>query len=162
MIEPWTPEADATVVTRVLEAGGEIICTATCENMSYSPSSNTSSTGIIHNPYAEGYSAGGSSYGVGALVGSRLGYADMEIGVDQGGSIRIPAATSGCVGLKPTQGLVPYTGVVSSEAVMDYMGPIYKTVMEVAVLLEVIAGRHGLDDCAVGAQNRERLNIRRI
>ncbi|KAL3426369.1 Amidase [Phlyctema vagabunda] len=152
MVEPWIPQVDATVVTRILEAGGEIIGTATCENMSYSPMSDTSSTGIIHNPYAEGYSAGGSSSGVGALVGSPQNYVDMGVGADQGGSIRIPSAMSGCVGLKPTHGLVPYTGIVTSEAVMDHVGPICKNVMDVAVLLEVLAGRDGVDDRAVGAQ----------
>jgi len=135
MVSPWIPESDATVVSRILEAGGEIIGTATCENMSHSPSSNTSSTGAVHNPYAEGYSAGGSSSGVGALVGSPKNLVGMGIGADQGGSIRIPAAMSGAVGLKPTHGLVPYTGIVSSEAVMDHVGPICKNVMDVAVLL---------------------------
>jgi amidase len=152
MIEPWIPDADSTVVTRILEAGGEIIGTATCENMSYSPASNTSATGTIHNPYAHGYSSGGSSSGVGALIGSPDNLCDMGIGADQGGSIRIPAAMSGAVGLKPTHGLVPYTGIVTSEAVMDYVGPICKNVMDTAILLEVIAGRDGLDDRAVGAQ----------
>ncbi|RDW84803.1 hypothetical protein BP6252_02393 [Coleophoma cylindrospora] len=152
MIEPWVPKADATVVTRILEAGGEIIGTATCENMSYSLMSHTSSTGIIHNPYGEGYSAGGSSSGVGALVGSPENYVDMGVGADQGGSIRIPSAMSGCVGLKATHGLIPYTGIVTSEAIMDHVGPICKNVMDVAVLLEVIAGRDGVDDRAVGAQ----------
>lgn len=152
MISPWVPEADATVVTRILEAGGEIIGTATCENMSYSPASNTSAQGAIHNPYAHGYSAGGSSSGVGALVGSPEGLCDMGIGADQGGSIRIPATMCGAVGLKPTHGLVPYTGIVTSEAVMDHVGPICKTVTDLAVLLEAIAGRDGVDDRAVGAQ----------
>ena len=152
MVSPWVPESDATVVSRILEAGGEIIGTATCENMSYSPASNTSSAGAVHNPYGKGYSAGGSSSGVGALVGSPENLVDMGIGADQGGSIRIPAAMNGAVGLKPTHGLVPYTGVVSSEAVMDYVGPICKNVMDVAILLEAIAGRDGLDDRAVGAQ----------
>ena len=120
--------------------------------MSYSAWSNTSAAGTIHNPYAEGYSAGGSSSGVGALVGSPMGLVDMGIGADQGGSIRIPAAMCGAVGLKPTHGLVPYTGVVTSEAVMDHVGPICKNVMDVATLLEAIAGRDGVDDRSVGAQ----------
>jgi amidase len=158
MVSPWVPESDATVVSRILEAGGEIIGTATCENMSYSPSSNTSATGAVHNPYAKGYSAGGSSSGVGALVGSPDNWVDMGIGADQGGSIRIPAAMSGAVGLKPTHGLVPYTGIVSSEAVMDYVGPICKNVMDVAVLLEAIAGRDGLDDRTEGAQRCGEIN----
>lgn len=88
MIEPWILEAAATVVTRILEAMGETIGTATCENISYSPLSNTSSTDTVHNSCAENYSAGGSSSGVGALVGSNEGYVDMGIGADQGGSIR--------------------------------------------------------------------------
>jgi amidase len=152
MVEPRIPESDATVVSRILEAGGEIIGTATCENMPYSLSSNTSSTEVVQNPYAHGCSAGGSSSGVGALVGSLDNLVDMGIDADQGGSIRIPAAMSGAVGLKPTHGLVPYRGIVSSEAVMDHVGPICKNVMDVAVLLEAIAGRDGLDDRAVGAQ----------
>lgn len=151
MVAPWVPHSDATVVTRILEAGGEIIGTATCENMSYSPASDTSAQGLVHNPYAEGYSAGGSSSGVGALVGSPRNLVDMGIGADQGGSVRIPAAMSGCVGLKATHGLIPYTGIVTSEAVMDHVGPICKTVMEVAAVLEVIAGRDGLDDRGCGA-----------
>jgi amidase len=152
IIEPYLPAADATVVTRILEAGGEIIGTATCENMSYSPSSNTSSTGVVENPHAEGYSAGGSSSGVGALVGSPQKYVDMGIGCDQGGSIRIPAAMCGAVGLKPTHGLVPYTGIVSSEFIMDHVGPICRDVWDTAVLLDVVAGRDSVDDRGIGAQ----------
>lgn len=70
----------------------------------------------------------------------------MGIGADQGGSIRIPASLCGLVGFKATSGLVPYTGCVSNEATIDYVGPITRTVMDNAVLLEVIAGVDGLDD----------------
>lgn len=70
----------------------------------------------------------------------------MGIGCDQGGSIRIPAALCGLVGLKPTSGLVPYTGIVSNEATIDYVGPMTRSVMDCAVLLEAIAGVDGLDD----------------
>jgi amidase len=91
---PWTPATDATVVTRVLDAGASVIGTATCENMCHSTSSFTSAQGTIHNPYAVGYSAGRSTSGGAAIVGG--GLADLAIGTDQGGSIRIPSAFCGC------------------------------------------------------------------
>jgi amidase len=98
----WTPKIDATVVTRILEAGGIIAGKAVCENLSRGALSITAATGPVHNAYAKGYSAGGSSSGTGALVGS--GSVDMGLGCDQGGSVRIPAAVNGCYGLKPTVG----------------------------------------------------------
>jgi amidase len=111
---------------------------------STSASSFTAATGPISNPYAKGYSAGGSSSGTANLVAK--GEVDMGIGADQGGSIRIPASLCGLVGFKATAGLVPYTGCVSNEATIDYVGPITRTVMDNAVLLEAIAGVDGLDD----------------
>lgn len=86
---------DATVVTRVLQEGGEILGKATCEAMCHSATSHSSSTGPVENPRAKGYSAGGSSSGCGVLV-SR-GEVDLAIGADQGGSVRIPACN--CVSL---------------------------------------------------------------
>ena len=61
----------------------------------------------------------------------------MAIGADQGGSIRIPAAWTGIVGMKPTHGLVPYTGVVAIETTVDHTGPMANTVTDCALLLEV-------------------------
>ena len=61
----------------------------------------------------------------------------MAIGGDQGGSIRIPAASCGIVGLKPTFGLVPYTGIISIETTIDHAGPMTRTVYDAALLLEV-------------------------
>ena len=69
----------------------------------------------------------------------------MAIGGDQGGSIRMPACWSGCYGMKPTHGLVPYTGVMPIEATIDHTGPMTATVADNALLLEVIAGADGLD-----------------
>jgi amidase len=74
------------------------------------------------------------------------GLVDMAIGGDQGGSIRIPSANCGVVGLKPTWGLVPYTGIISLEATLDHAGPMAKNVLDCARLLEVIAGTDGIDD----------------
>lgn len=120
-IDNWVPNTDATVVTRILEAGGKVLGKAMCENMSLWGASGSASTGLIHNFHAQGYSAGGSSSGTAVLVAS--GEVDMGIGGDQGGSIRLPASKNGIVGLKPTFGLVPYTGIASFEATLDHTGP---------------------------------------
>ncbi|KAF7198434.1 Amidase [Pseudocercospora fuligena] len=140
----WTPEIDATVATRILDASGLVTGKAACENACMEGVSDTSCTGKVQNPYADGYSCGGSSSGSGRLVGS--GAVDMALGGDQGGSIRIPAANCGIVGLKPTWGLVPYTGILSLESTIDHVGPMTKTVRDAALLLDVIAGKDGIDD----------------
>lgn len=140
----WIPHTDATVVSRIIDAGGIITGKAVCENLSRGAVSATAATGPVHNPFARGYSVGGSSSGTAAIVAS--GGADLGIGCDQGGSIRIPAALTGLYGLKPTTGLVPYTGIASNDASLDYVGPIANTVQETALLLEAIAGADGLDD----------------
>jgi len=90
-----------------------------------------------------GYSAGGSSSGSAAVVAA--GEVPMAIGGDQGGSIRIPAAYCGIYGMKPTHGLVPYTGVMPIELTLDHTGPMTATVADNALLLEVLAGPDGLD-----------------
>lgn len=94
IIPSWTPSTDATVVTRLLEAGADIQGTSTCENQCHSTSSYTSAQGTVENPHADGYSAGGSTSGGAALVAAEL--VDITIGGDQGGSIRVPAALCGC------------------------------------------------------------------
>lgn len=142
-LEGYTPDVDATIVTRILDAGGTILGKAHCEHFCLSGGSHTNSTGPVHNPYKLGYSAGGSSSGSGALVGS--GEVDMAIGGDQGGSIRIPASFCGCYGMKPTHGLVPYTGIMPIEPTIDHAGPITQNVSDNALFLEVIAGDDGLD-----------------
>ena len=142
-LEGYVPEVDASVVARILDAGGTIVGKAHCEYFCLSGGSHTNATGPVHNPWRRGYIAGGSSSGCGALVGA--GEIEMAIGADQGGSIRIPAAFSGCYGMKQTFGLVPYTGAMPIEATIDYLGPITSTVAGNALLLEVIAGEDGLD-----------------
>jgi amidase len=106
IIEPWTPEGDATVVTWALEAGAEIVGTANCENLCQSTSSFSSAYGIVENPFAEGFSAGGSTSGPAALVAG--GIVDIAIGADQGGSIRVPAALCGCKSPKCLSGTIIY------------------------------------------------------
>ncbi|KAM0746307.1 amidase signature enzyme [Meredithblackwellia eburnea MCA 4105] len=145
----YIPTVDATVITRILENGGTFIGKATCENFSHGASSFSSPFGPVQNPYAHGFSTGGSSSGCGALIGS--GAADMGIGGDQGGSIRIPASLCGIVGLKPTYGLVPYTGVLSSDTGVDHVGPMARNVLDTALLLQAIAGYDDIDDRQLGA-----------
>ncbi|CAJ2510493.1 Uu.00g133020.m01.CDS01 [Anthostomella pinea] len=140
----WVPEIDATIATWIMDAGATIVGKAACENSCMEGMSATAVTGQVHNPYAKGYSAGGSSSGSGRLVAT--GSVDFAIGCDQGGSIRIPASSCGIVGLKPTWGLVPYTGILSLDATIDHAGPMAKTVRDCALLLEVIAGPDGWDD----------------
>jgi len=143
LLEGYLPDVDATVVTRILDAGGTILGKAVCESMCFSGGSHTADTGPVRNPHNPEYSAGGSSSGSAALVAA--GVVDMAIGGDQGGSIRIPSCWCGIFGLKPTYGLVPYTGAFPIELTLDHLGPMARTVADVARLLEAIAGPDGLD-----------------
>lgn len=142
-LEGYVPDFDATVVTRILDAGGEIAGKTHCEYFCLSGGSHTNATGAVHNPHRMGYSAGGSSSGSAVVVA--LGEADMAMGGDQGGSIRLPASFSGVCGMKPTWGLVPYTGIMPIEISVDHTGPMTATVADNARLLEVIAGDDGYD-----------------
>ena len=142
-LEGYVPDIDATVVQRMLDAGATIVGKAHCEFFCMSGGSHTGATGPVHNPHKMGYSAGGSSSGSAVLVA--LGEVDMAIGGDQGGSIRMPASFSGIYGMKPTHGLVPYTGIMPIEIYVDHTGPMTASVADNALLLEVIAGPDGYD-----------------
>src|SRR5712664_91879 len=143
IMEGYVPEVDATVVARLLDAGAEIVGKTHCESYCISGGSHTGSKGPVHNPYKMGYSAGGSSAGSGVVVA--LGEVDMAIGGDQGGSIRMPSSFSGTYGMKPTWGLVPYTGIMPIEIFVDHTGPMTANVADNALLLEVLAGDDGYD-----------------
>ncbi|MCY4469869.1 MAG: amidase [Thiotrichales bacterium] len=149
-LKGYTPDVDATVVTRLLDAGATIVGKAHCEYFCLSGGSHTGAAGPVENPHKAGYSAGGSSSGSAALVGG--GFVDMAIGGDQGGSIRIPSSYSGCYGMKPTHGLVPYTGIMPIEATIDITGPMTQNVLDNAVMLQAIAGADGLDPRQVHPQ----------
>ncbi len=142
-LQGYMPEIDATVVSRILDAGGTIVGKAHCEAFCLSGGSHTNATGAVHNPHKMGYSAGGSSSGSAALVAA--GEVDMAMGGDQGGSIRMPASYCGVYGMKPTHGLVPYTGIMPIEIYVDHTGPMTSNVEDNALLLEAIAGEDGYD-----------------
>ena len=143
LLEGYVPDVDATIVTRVLDAGAEIVGKGVCEHLSSGGSSFTSDTGPVRNPHDPSRSAGGSTSGPAALVAS--GEAELALGADQGGSIRIPSAWCGVYGIKPTFGLVPYTGISSAELTQDHVGLIAGTTTDLALLLEAVAGEDHLD-----------------
>jgi len=142
-LEGYVPDVDATVATRLLDAGATIVGKSHCENFCLSGGSHTNATGPVHNPHKMGYSAGGSSSGSAALVAA--GEVDMAVGGDQGGSIRMPASFCGIYGMKATHGLVPYTGIMPIEIYVDHTGPMTANVSDNALMLEVIAGDDGYD-----------------
>jgi amidase len=142
-LEGYVPEVDATVVTRMLDAGAILTGKAANEDFCYSGGSHTNARAPVHNPWKRGYGAGGSSSGSAALVAA--GDVDVSLGTDQGGSVRQPAAACGLVGMKGTFGLVPCTGVLGMEFSLDHVGPLTKTVADNALLLEVLAGPDGFD-----------------
>lgn len=143
MLEGYRPQVDATIVDRLLDAGATITGKLNMESFAFSGSSDTSDFGTVSNPRAPDYIAGGSSSGSAAAIAA--GECDITIGGDQGGSIRIPASCCGIVGLKPTTGLVPYTGIFPIDNSLDHTGPMANQVSEVATTLEVLAGSDGLD-----------------
>lgn len=149
---------DATVVRRILEAGATISGTSTCENYSMTPLSYTSANGVVHNPWLPGYNTGGSSSGSACLLSLNVAReqgvsgldeagdgVDIAMGGDQAGSIRLPASYTGIYGLKPTHGLIPYTGIAPLHPMIDHCGPMANNLEDLAVMLSVLAGYDGLD-----------------
>src|SRR3984957_6062875 len=150
LLEGYVPELDATVVTRILEAGGTVAGKAACEDLCFSGASHTCASGVIRNPHNVSHSAGGSSGGSAALVAA--GEVPMALDGDQGGSIRTPSSWCGIYGLKPTWGLVPTTGSMPISYSLDHCGPMGATVEDVARLLTVIAGHDGWDTRTIAAR----------
>ena len=154
-LEGYVPDVDATAVTRVLDAGGTVAGKAHSEYFCTSGGSHTNATGPVRNPHDSARTAGGSSSGCAALVAS--GEVDMAVGTDHGGSCRIPASFCGIVGMKPSYGLVPYTGVMPIDITIDYVGPMTRTVADNALLLNVLAGADGIDPMQAGIRTSDYL-----
>src|SRR3989475_7844021 len=142
-MDGYVPDFDATIVTRMLDAGGTIVGKLKMEEFSWGGPglSGVGDYGRPLNPHNRDHVTGGSSSGSAAAVAG--GEVDVAFGGDQGGSIRIPAAWCGVVGLMPTHGLVPHSGVFGLEPTIDYVGPIARTVEDVATALACVAGRDG-------------------
>jgi aspartyl-tRNA(Asn)/glutamyl-tRNA(Gln) amidotransferase subunit A len=132
------PDEDAEVVLRLKNAGAVLLGKQNLHEFAYGGSSVVGYYGAVHNPWNLAHIAGGSSGGSAAAVSAGLGYG--AIGTDTSGSIREPAALCGVVGLKPTYGRVSARGIIPLAPSLDHVGPIARTVEDVAVILEAIAG----------------------
>lgn len=143
VLEDYVPPVDATIVDRLLAAGADVLGKAACEDLCFSGGSHTSVTGPVLNPHDPERMSGGSSSGSAVLVA--LGEVDLATGTDQGGSIAIPSAWCGVVGIKPTFGLVPYSGILPVEWSIDHPGLMARSVADIGRALDVVAGPDGLD-----------------
>jgi aspartyl-tRNA(Asn)/glutamyl-tRNA(Gln) amidotransferase subunit A len=137
------PSADAEVVRRLRQAGAVIIAKANLAEFSVSPSGASSYFGPVKNPWHMDRVTGGSSSGSAAATATHMCFG--ALGTDSGGSVRIPAAWCGLVGLKPTDGLVSTTGIIPSVASLDSCGPMARTVEDVAMLFSEMVGYDALD-----------------
>lgn len=144
-MDGYTPDFDASLVTRLLDAGATIIGKMNMEDFSFGGPglSGVGDFGRPLNPHNPAHVTGGSSSGSGAAVAASL--VDIAFGGDQGGSVRLPASWSGTIGLMPTHGLVPHTGVFGLDPTIDYVGPLARTVEDIAVVLDCVAGADGYD-----------------
>ncbi|MFB6156462.1 MAG: amidase [Haloferacaceae archaeon] len=136
-LEGFAPAGHAAVVDRVLDAGGRIVGKTNMDELAFGPTSETSAYGATLNPRDRDHVAGGSSSGSAAAVAA--GEADLALGTDTGGSVRIPASYCGIVGLKPTYGRVSLHGIVELAYSMDHAGPLARDVETAAVGLDAFA-----------------------
>ena len=151
ILADFKPDYDATVWARLARAGAVLLGKLNLHEFAYGISSSNPHWGIARNPYALDRIPGGSSGGSAAAIVARS--AAATIGTDTGGSIRIPAALCGCVGLKATWSRVSRYGVVPLAYTLDHVGPITRTVRDAALMLNVIAG-HDRND---STSSRERV-----
>jgi aspartyl-tRNA(Asn)/glutamyl-tRNA(Gln) amidotransferase subunit A len=149
MLEGWLPPYDATVTRRLREAGVVILGKTNMDEFAMGSSTENSAYGPTRNPWdldrVPGGSGGGSSASLAAFE------APLAIGTDTGGSIRQPGAVTGTVGVKPTYGSVSRYGLVAFSSSLDQAGPCARTVLDAALLHEVIAGHDPLDSTSIDA-----------
>jgi aspartyl-tRNA(Asn)/glutamyl-tRNA(Gln) amidotransferase subunit A len=141
------PGEDAEVVRRLLAAGAVIVGKLNLHEFAFGGTSATSYYGPVRNPWALARNPGGSSGGSAAAVSTDLCYG--ALGTDTGGSIRTPASYCSIVGLKATHGLVSIRGIIPLVVSLDHCGPMTKTVMDAAMMLNVLAGYDRLDIASV-------------
>ncbi|WP_131735663.1 amidase family protein [Actinomadura roseirufa] len=139
LLTGFVPSTDAAAVARLRAAGARVVAVARMDEFGLSAGGDAGLGGPVRNPFDTTRTAGGSSAGCAAAL--HYPGVDVAIGADQGGSIRVPASWCGVLGLKPTHGLVPCTGTVGIDHTVDHVGPLARTVEDLAAVLQVIAGR---------------------
>jgi aspartyl-tRNA(Asn)/glutamyl-tRNA(Gln) amidotransferase subunit A len=138
LFEQHVPHTDAVVVSRLRQAGAIVVGKHATHELAWGGRTDSAHFGPTHNPHRHGHTAGGSSGGSAAsvVVGSALG----AIGSDTAGSVRIPAALSGCVGFKPSRDRISLAGVMPLAPSLDHVGTLARTVADAALLADVVAG----------------------
>jgi aspartyl-tRNA(Asn)/glutamyl-tRNA(Gln) amidotransferase subunit A len=149
ILEGWVPPYDATVVTRLRQAGMPILGKTNLDEFAMGSSTEHSAYGPTRNPWDTTRIPGGSGGGSAAAVSARL--APVAIGTDTGGSIRQPGALTGTVGVKPTYGGVSRYGIVAMASSLDQAGPVTRTVLDAALLHEIIGGHDRMDSTSIDA-----------
>jgi aspartyl-tRNA(Asn)/glutamyl-tRNA(Gln) amidotransferase subunit A len=147
ILRGYIPPFDATVVTRLREAGAVMLGKTNCDEFAMGSSNENSGYGPVRNPWDRDRVPGGSSGGSAAAVAAQL--ALMALGTDTGGSVRQPAALCGLVGLRPSYGRVSRYGIVAFSSSQDQVGPLTWDVRDCALVLNVIAGHDPLDGTTV-------------
>ncbi len=147
ILEGWVPPYDATITRRIKDAGVVMLGKTNMDEFAMGSSTENSAYFPTHNPWDLSRIPGGSSGGSSAAV---AGFeAPLGIGTDTGGSIRQPAAVTGIVGHKPTYGGVSRYGLVAFSSSLDQAGPLARTVLDAALLHEVIAGHDPCDATSI-------------
>ncbi|KQP25500.1 Asp-tRNA(Asn)/Glu-tRNA(Gln) amidotransferase subunit GatA [Aeromicrobium sp. Leaf272] len=149
ILEGWVPPYDATVVSRLRAAGLPILGKTNLDEFAMGSSNEHSAYKPARNPWDTERIPGGSSGGSAAAV---AGYeAPLALGTDTGGSIRQPGAMTGIVGVKPTYGGVSRYGVIAMASSLDQVGPMARSVLDAALLHEVLAGHDPMDSTSIDA-----------
>ena len=149
ILEGWVPPYDATVVTKLKDAGLPILGKTNMDEFAMGSSTEQSAFGPTRNPWDQTRIPGGSGGGSAAAVAAFE--APLAIGTDTGGSIRQPGAVTGTVGVKPTYGGVSRYGLIAMANSLDQVGPVTRTVLDSALLHEVIGGHDPLDSTSINA-----------